>query len=661
MNRVSAAAAFALASLAARTSQANEETSTEVAPDSTPPTEIVVIGRPREDRGTVVSVMKEKEIERLGATNVGETLERLPAISSGNGARGERTLILRGFDQRQIAVFIDGVPVYMPYDGQLDLSKLPVDMVERITVVKGSGSLLYGPNGLGGAVNITTRESTASPSLTLKTETAPFSATRASAVGSASFGPISGVVGAAAENVRYVPLSRSFTTLPNQEPGRRDNSDRRDISLASKVIWNVSDSHRVMLSASRFGGVFGVPPATRDLTVRYWRWTDWESSSLGLSHTYRGEHFETEEVVYAGMFSNTLDSYDNARYASQLLPRAFHSIYDDMSLGGFARTRNIIPLGSRRQLDVRTWTGLKHDSHESSGSPGQDTAKVSTNIVTTSAQADLDVVPQLLRVASGVQFDAELPDTPPSGPKPNAAAAIGPLASISVTPARDFSITLSAASRTRFPTLRERFSTVFDANEPNHLLAPEHAWNFSIDAATRPTRTMRLAAGLFDSELRDLITSVVVAPQINQFQNVGHARFAGAEMEFTWSPVQWLEVLAGAMIMRARSGDALDQPVAYRPKSKGLVAITVTPWSTVSLTGVLRHVGEQDFQNPDTGVWGRLGAYQLFDARAEWRFHPMMRVWIRALNVTDANVEAHYSFPEPGRTIFVGFGTQVGS
>jgi iron complex outermembrane receptor protein len=416
-----------------------------------------------------------------------------------------------------------------------------------------------------------------------------------------------------------------------------------------------------MLSASHFGGFFGVPPATRDLTVRYWRWSDWESSSLGLSHTYRGEHFETEEVVYASMFANTLDSYDDARYATQLLPRAFHSIYNDMSLGGFARTRNIIPLSGGRQLDVRTWTGLKHDTHKSSGNLDDDTTKVSTNIVTTSAQADLNVMPELLRVASGVQFDAELPDTPSSGAKPNSSAAAGPLASISVTPARDFSVTVSAASRTRFPTLRERFSTVFDANEPNHLLNPEHAWNFSLDAAIRPIRAMRLAAGLFDSELRDLITSVVIAPQINQYQNVDHARFMGAETELTWSPAQWLEVLAGAMIMRARSGDALDQPVAYRPKSKGLVAVTVMPWSTVSLTGILRHVGEQDFQNPDTGVWGRLGAYQLFDARAEWRFHPMMRVWIRAINVTDANVEARYSFPEPGRTIFVGFGTQVGS
>ncbi|MCL2778541.1 MAG: TonB-dependent receptor [Polyangiaceae bacterium] len=656
-----AVAAFALASLAARTSQANEETSSETAPDSTPPTEIVVTGQPREDRGTVVSVMKGKEIERLGATNVGETLERLPAISSGGGARGERILTLRGFDQRQLAVFVDGVPVSVPYDGQLDLSKMPVDMVERITVVKGSGSLLYGPNGLGGAVNIATREPTVSPSLTLKTEMAPFSAIRASAVGSASVGPIGGVVGMAAENVRYVPLSRSFATLPNQEPGRRDNSDRRDISLASKWTWDINDSHRVMLSASHFGGFFGVPPATRDLTVRYWRWSNWESSSLGLSHTYRGERFETEEVVFASMFSNTLDSYDDARYASQLLPRAFHSIYDDMSLGGFARTKNIIPLGGERHLDVRTWTGLKHDSHESKGSPGQDTTKVSTNIVTTSAQADLDVVPELLRVASGVQVDAELPDTPPSGPKPNAAAAAGPLASVSVMPARDFSVTLSAASRTRFPTLRERFSTVFDANEPNNLLAPEHAWNFSLDAVTRPARAMRIAAGVFDSELRDLITSVVIAPQTNQFQNIGHARFVGAEMELTWSPAKWLEVLAGALIMRARSGDAFDQPVAYRPKSKGLVAVTVMPWSTVSLTGILRHVGEQDFQNPDTAVWGRLGAYQLFDARAEWRFHPMMRVWIRAINLTDANVESRYSFPEPGRTIFVGFSTQVGS
>ena len=189
MIRAGRAAALAVVagSLAARASRADGGGG-EV-PEAAP-TEITVTAPRRHDRGTVVTVLGEAEIERLGATSVGETLERLPAITSGAGSRGERVLTLRGFDQRQIAVFVDGVPVYVPYDGQLDLAKLPVDMVSRVAVVKGSGTLLYGPNGLGGAIDVVTRDPPPSPTASLRIETAPWSAARASAVGGTTSGPV---------------------------------------------------------------------------------------------------------------------------------------------------------------------------------------------------------------------------------------------------------------------------------------------------------------------------------------------------------------------------------------------------------------------------------------------------------------------------------------
>lgn len=656
-----AAAAAALLLAQPGVARAEDAPSEDTALAPVSPVEVVVRGQPRTDRGTVVTVLPEEELERLGATSVGETLERLPAFNSGGGRRGERILTLRGFDQRQLAVFVDGVPVYVPYDGQLDLSKLPIDMVERLSVVKGSGTLLYGPNGLGGAVNITTREPTERPSLRLRSEVAPWSALRGSAVGSAALGPVAAIAGVGAERVRYVRLSDDFSALPNQPEGRRLNSDRRELTLATKWTWDLSETHRLRFSASCFGGTFGVPPGTRDLTVRYWRWTDWESGSLGLSHAYRGARLQTEAVVYVSRFTNTLDSYDDASYTTQRLPKAFHTIYDDTSMGAFARTANLIPLDTGRALRVRTWSGIKHDTHSSFDSPGTGTTEVSTNLLTTSAEVEADLVAPWLRASAGVEIDGELPDTPPSGPKPRAAAAVGPLASVTVTPTRAVSVTLSASSRTRFPTLRERFSTVFGAREPNPRLQPEHAWNFSLDGVFKPSRALRVAVGLFDSELDDLITSVLVRPQTDQLQNLGRARYLGGEAEVTWSPREWLDLTTGWVVMSARAGDALDQPIAYRPVDKGLVAVTVRPWPSVSLTGVMRRVGAQDFQDQDTGRWGTLGGYQLFDARAEWQFHPLMQTWVRASNLADTNVESRYSFPEAGRTIFAGLGSRLGS
>lgn len=641
----------------------------------TPPLEIVVVGARREDRGTAVTVVDAGQIERLGATTVSDALSRLPALHAGSDARGERIVSMRGFDQRQIAVFVDGVPVSVPYDGQIDLSKMPVDMVSRLVVIKGASSLLYGPGGLGGAINVITRDPGERLSVRGLAEASPFLAARGSLTIGGKIGPVSALVGAGFEEVLYQPLSGRFTPLANEDGGRRDNSDRLSGNLAAKVAWDASPEHRFTLSLSHFHGTFGVPPATRDFTVRYWRWSDWSASTLGLSHAFRSGRLQTEALAYLSFFGNTLDSFDDARYLTQDKRRAWHSVYDDSTAGGFVRSALTVPVGRERALILRTWTGLRHDAHSGQADRGADTLRAATSIVTVSAQGEIDVVPRWLKATAGAQLDGELPGAASIGPSPRPALGSGPQGALTFTPGRAFSFTASLAQRTRFPTLRERFSTVFGARAPNPDLRPERAINLSLDGVFRPSPSLRFAASFFEAELTDLIQSVIIAPGTDQMANVARARLLGGEAEVRWTLATWVDLLAGFTLLHARRLDGPEPRLAYRPDHKGLVMLTVSPLPGLSITGVMRHVGGQDFQNPDTGRWGHLGAYQLFDARLEYAFVPgarwtaplprdgrgdVLRAFIRAQNLADASVESRYSFPEPGRQVFVGLGTSVG-
>src|ERR1700755_175884 len=93
--------------------------------------------------------------------DLSEALDLVPGMAIQNtGQRRERTIALRGFGSRQVPVFIDGVPVYVPYDGNVDLSRFPVGYISEIVVSKGLASLLYGPNTLGGAINVVSRKPT---------------------------------------------------------------------------------------------------------------------------------------------------------------------------------------------------------------------------------------------------------------------------------------------------------------------------------------------------------------------------------------------------------------------------------------------------------------------------------------------------------------------
>ena len=82
-------------------------------------------------------------------------LRILPSlIISKSGSRNESTVYLRGFDIRSVPVFMDGIPVYVPYDGYVDLDRFITYDLARIDVSKGFSSMTYGANTIGGAINL---------------------------------------------------------------------------------------------------------------------------------------------------------------------------------------------------------------------------------------------------------------------------------------------------------------------------------------------------------------------------------------------------------------------------------------------------------------------------------------------------------------------------
>ena len=76
------------------------------------------------------------------------------------GARNEYNLLVRGFNARRVPVFMDGIPVYVPYDGEMDLGRFTTFDLSRIDISKGASSVLYGANTMGGAVNLISKKPT---------------------------------------------------------------------------------------------------------------------------------------------------------------------------------------------------------------------------------------------------------------------------------------------------------------------------------------------------------------------------------------------------------------------------------------------------------------------------------------------------------------------
>jgi len=107
------------------------------------------------EQASSVSVVEKKEIEEKNPGLVGEVLQDLPAVdvqrSGGPGSR--QNIRIRGGPATGTLVLIDGFPVNSPTLGSFDIGSLPAARFERIEVVRGAQSALYGSNAMSGVVN----------------------------------------------------------------------------------------------------------------------------------------------------------------------------------------------------------------------------------------------------------------------------------------------------------------------------------------------------------------------------------------------------------------------------------------------------------------------------------------------------------------------------
>ena len=184
----------------------------------------------------VTNSISHSEIADYHATNVTEVLQFLPGVAvDRKSSRNQSGIMIRGFDTRQVGIYLDNIPLLVPYDGYADISRFLTNDIAFIDVAKGYSSPLLGPNGLGGAVNLVTRQ----PEKKVE--------------GDLSFGRGSGDmleygahVGSRSDKFffrlgldrlesEYFPLSGNFKPNAAQPTYERLNSDQRDMRYSGRV------------------------------------------------------------------------------------------------------------------------------------------------------------------------------------------------------------------------------------------------------------------------------------------------------------------------------------------------------------------------------------------------------------------------------------------
>jgi vitamin B12 transporter len=113
-----------------------------------------------EQLGASVTVVPGDDVQRYHYETVEDVLRTVPGVEiRRSGSIGKLSNIsIRGANANQVQVLVDGVRVKSPTTGQADLSDISPDLIERIEVIRGPQSTLYGADAIGGVVNIITRK-----------------------------------------------------------------------------------------------------------------------------------------------------------------------------------------------------------------------------------------------------------------------------------------------------------------------------------------------------------------------------------------------------------------------------------------------------------------------------------------------------------------------
>lgn len=206
-------------------------------PDTTLPAVSVVATRGRTAVAQAparVTVLDAEAIEAAGASSVADLLEARSAVFVRRyGAGGLASLSLRGTGAGQTLVLLDGHRIADPQLGQLDLSLLPTVLLDRVEVLHGAGSALYGTDGIGGVVDLRTARP-GEDRLTLASSAGAWGERSLSGLASVTRGPIAALVAAEAQTAEGDFAYFDPTAGLDGREVRRDGADR---TLHSVYAW----------------------------------------------------------------------------------------------------------------------------------------------------------------------------------------------------------------------------------------------------------------------------------------------------------------------------------------------------------------------------------------------------------------------------------------
>lgn len=618
------------------------------ADDDPLPLEPVVVSATRvpaaADRlGSSVTVIDRDEIEARNVRFLGELLRQVPGVSvARSGGAGAQTQIrVRGAEANHVMVLIDGVEANDPALGdEFSFAHLLLSGVERVEIVRGPHSAIWGSDSLAGVINVVTRDGV-DPRRLLHIEAGSHGTRQIGTSLAAPWQRGSWNLDVTHLQTDGTNISRSGTEDDGYENltltlgAEFDLTDR--VAIASRL--NVIDSENEFDNIDFIGT--GLPadgtPYT-DAQQLYWltraRWSGWNGRVAQRAELRYGD---TENANYDFGQRSSLTTSERVAVGYQA------SV--DLSAGQ-ALSRSLTLALEHESTDFR-----QRGTASPFGDPNQDRS-LHVNSAVLEFLGDLD---ERLTLAASLRYDDNSDFDSRGAYRVSLSRRIGDGARVWG----------AYGTGQKAPTFIERFGFFTTGFIGNPDLRPEQSQGWEIGAETTfADRRGQASVAVYREDLEDEIDGFFFDPQSFNFtaRNVAaESRRQGGEAQVGWRFAEhWNVDLTYAYLDSTQPGfDLRARDELRRPRHSGFLGLSYAdPAGPLSVSVSASYNGERSdqffppFPRPSEQV--ALESYWLLDVACRYRINPSLELTLRGENLLDEDYEDVFGFANPGRSGFVG-------
>ena len=559
------------------------------------------------------SVITREEIANTPDRSVAEIIQRTAGVEvTQYGPVGAVALPkIRGSESGQVLILLNGRRINDAQSGQFDLSNLPVskDDIERIEILRGAASALYGADAMGGVINVITK----TPS--------PVPYTRASA----SYGSFGTQEYSLLHQRKFGPFAYGVSLSKEQSRGYRDNSDADKWTVGGEIGYAITPQSEVKLSARMIQKEIGVPGSVTfpDPDDRQ------KDQNTLLDLSYQGKITSQLTLNFKGFHNQYRRTFDPGTQGFSTGSAFLHKNY---ATGGELQT-------NYARGNVHLITGGVEFIQDRVNSSAIGVHEATRDAVY--LQDEIEIV-RPLTATIGLRYDHHsiYEDQ------------VNPRAGVVLRLPGDTRLRASVARSFRAPTFDDLFwpEDAFTAGNPN--LQPEKAWSYELGAEKKFGDRAVLKIAGFYRRVEDLIIWQMGSDFKFRPSNVKTAEIWGAETEMVFYPFKGLSIPLSYTYLDPRD-TGTGEYIIFKPKHMANVGVGyVTPFGLkTSLQGryVQFYVNETTALNRDYFVMDVKVAYEL-------KVYQNLKgeAFLSLSNVMDRDYQINEGYPMPPRSLSGG-------